>query len=193
MTRADSAAARGADLAAMRENYSLAGLAEGDLAPDWVTQFRSWLADAVSAGVAEPNAMVVATASPDGAVASRCVLCKGLDERGVVFYTNLNSDKSRDLQANPQAAVTFPWIALQRQVHFRGRVERVSDADAEQYWATRPRGSRILGDPVLREQRPGQRTRACPYDGGVRQSWNAGRSPRPLGGDRGGGRAQPSL
>ncbi len=127
----------------MRESYSLAGLAEADLASDWVTQFRSWLADAVAAGIAEPNAMVVATASPDGVVASRSVLCKGLDELGVVFYTNLNSDKSRDLQANPRAAATFPWIALQRQVHFRGPVVRVSDETANEYWATRPRGSRI--------------------------------------------------
>ncbi len=143
MTRADDAAVGGADLAAMRESYSMAGLAEADLAPDWVTQYRTWLADAVAAGIPEPNAMVVATASLDGVVASRSVLCKGLDERGVVFYTNLNSDKSRDLQANPRAAATFPWIALQRQVHVRGPVERVSDAEAEQYWATRPRGSRI--------------------------------------------------
>ena len=143
MTRADSAAVRGADLAAMRESYSMAGLAEGDLAADWVTQYRTWLADAVAGGIPEPNAMVVATASLDGVVASRSVLCKGLDERGVVFYTNLNSDKSRDLQANPRAAATFPWIALQRQVHVRGPVERVSDAEAEQYWATRPRNSRI--------------------------------------------------
>ena len=140
---AESGGPRGPDLRAMRESYSLAGLAEADLAPDWVTQFRSWLADAVDAGIAEPNAMVVATASPDGVVASRSVLCKGLDEQGVVFYTNLNSDKSRDLQANPRAAATFPWIALQRQVHFRGPVVRVSDETANEYWATRPRGSRI--------------------------------------------------
>ncbi len=127
----------------MRESYSMAGLAENDLASDWVTQFQTWLAEAVAAGVPEPNAMVVATASADGAVASRCVLCKGLDEQGVVFYTNLNSDKSRDLQSNPHAAATFPWIALQRQVHFRGSVVRVSDETANEYWATRPRGSRI--------------------------------------------------
>jgi len=131
------------DLAAMRESYSMAGLSESDLAPDWLTQFRTWLADAVAAGVAEPNAMVVATSSPTGEVASRTVLCKGLDEAGIVFYTNLTSDKSRDLTANPRAAVTFPWIALQRQVHFRGPVERVSEETALAYWATRPRGSRL--------------------------------------------------
>ena len=131
------------DLRAMRQSYSLAGLAEGDLAADWVTQFRSWLADAVDAGLPEPNAMVVATASPDGDVASRTVLCKGLDEAGVVFYTNLTSDKSRDLQANPRAAATFPWIGLQRQVHFRGPVVRVPDETAQEYWASRPRVSRV--------------------------------------------------
>lgn len=131
------------DLAAMRQSYSLAGLAEGDLAADWVTQFQSWLSDAVDAGLPEPNAMVVATASPTGEVATRCVLCKGLDDAGVVFYTNLGSDKSRDLQANPRAAATFPWIGLQRQVHIRGPVVRVSEETAQEYWATRPRGSRI--------------------------------------------------
>jgi pyridoxamine 5'-phosphate oxidase len=127
----------------MRESYSMAGLAEGDLAPDWLSQFRSWLADAVAAGIPEPNAMVVATSTPDGEVATRSVLCKGADPAGIVFYTNLTSDKSRDLRANPRAAATFPWIALQRQVHFRGSVVRVSDETAEEYWATRPRGSRI--------------------------------------------------
>ena len=86
--------------------------------------------------------MVVATASPDG-TSPVDVLCKGLDEAGIVFYTNLTSDKSRDLQANPRAAATFPWIALQRQVHFRGPVVRVSDETAQAYWATRPRGSRL--------------------------------------------------
>lgn len=131
------------DLAAMRESYSLAGLAESDLAPDWLAQFRRWLADAVAGGIAEPNAMVVATSSPEGDVASRCVLCKGLDESGIVFYTNLTSDKSRDLQANPRASATFPWFALQRQVHFRGPVSRVSDQTAQEYWSTRPRGSKI--------------------------------------------------
>jgi pyridoxamine 5'-phosphate oxidase len=131
------------DLAAMRESYSLAGLDEQDLAPEWITQFRRWLSDAVAAKLPEPNAMVVATASPSGEVAARTVLCKGADERGIVFYTNLTSDKSRDLEVNPRAAVTFPWIGLQRQVHIRGPVVRVSDATAEAYWVTRPRGSRL--------------------------------------------------
>ncbi len=127
----------------MRAEYSLAGLAEEDLAADWVTQFDRWLQDAITAELPEPNAMVVATAAPTGQVASRTVLCKGVDADGVVFYTNLGSDKSRDLQANPWAAATFPWIGLQRQVHVRGAVQRVSDELAQAYWATRPRGSRL--------------------------------------------------
>lgn len=130
-------------MAAMRAEYSLAGLAEADLAADWVTQFDRWLRDAIVAELPEPNAMVLATAQPSGEVASRTVLCKGVDTAGVVFYTNLNSDKSRDLQANPWAAATFPWIGLQRQVHVRGRVERVSDELAREYWSSRPRGSRL--------------------------------------------------
>ena len=122
----------------------MAGLSEADLAPDWLTQFRSWLGDAVSAGIAEPNAMVVATSSPTGEVASRTVLCKGVDAAGIVFYTNLTSDKSRDLRRPIRGRRRpFPWIALQRQVHFRGPVERVSDETAQSYWATRPRGSRL--------------------------------------------------
>ncbi|MFN8197499.1 MAG: pyridoxamine 5'-phosphate oxidase [Nakamurella multipartita] len=130
-------------MAAMRAEYSLAGLAEEDLAADWVTQFDRWLQDAITAELPEPNAMVVATAAPTGQVASRTVLCKGVDADGVVFYTNLGSDKSRDLQANPWGAATFPWIGLQRQVHVRGAVQRVSDELAQAYWATRPRGSRL--------------------------------------------------
>jgi len=143
VVRIDEGAEIRPDIAAMRQSYSLAGLKEDDLAPDWLTQFHRWLGDAVEAGIAEPNAMVVATSSPTGEPASRTVLCKGVSDDGIVFFTNLDSDKSRALQVNPRAAATFPWIALQRQVHFRGPVVRVSDADAQAYWTTRPRGSRL--------------------------------------------------
>lgn len=133
----------GPDLASMRESYARGGLDEGDLAGDWVTQFHRWLDDAIAAELPEPNAMIVGTASPDGVVATRTVLCKGIDDRGVVFYTNLESDKSRDLVANPRASITFPWHGLQRQVHVRGPVVRVSDAEALQYWRSRPQGSKV--------------------------------------------------
>ena len=131
------------DLAAMRQNYMLGGLAEQDLAADWLTQFRSWMAEAVSAGITEPNAMVLATASRSGVPAARSVLAKQVDAEGVVFYTNYGSAKSHDLDENPWAAVTFPWYPLQRQIHVRGPVSRVDLETTTAYWMTRPRGSQL--------------------------------------------------
>lgn len=131
------------DLARMRENYTMAGLDEAELARDWVTQFGRWLDEAVSAGVTEPNAMVLATASRAGVPTSRTVLAKAVDAAGVVFYTNYTSAKSHDLEENPWAAATFPWLQLQRQVQVRGRVHRVDQATSLAYWRTRPRASQI--------------------------------------------------
>jgi pyridoxamine 5'-phosphate oxidase len=131
------------DLAALRQNYADSGLAESDLAPDWLTQFRRWLDDAIAAGITEPNAMVLATAGADGVVAARSVLAKAVDADGVVFYTNYGSAKSRDLEANPHAAVTFPWYDLHRQIHIRGRVAKVDAATTASYWVQRPRGSQL--------------------------------------------------
>ncbi|MET3805437.1 pyridoxamine 5'-phosphate oxidase [Nakamurella sp. UYEF19] len=131
------------DLARMRENYTLAGLQESDLAADWVSQFASWLDQAVEAGVTEPNAMVVATSGSDGRPTARTVLAKAVDGQGVVFYTNYTSSKSHDLDENPWAAATFPWYQLQRQVHVRGPVHKVDEATSLQYWRTRPRASQI--------------------------------------------------
>ena len=127
----------------MRVDYRSAELDVEDLAPTWHEQLGAWLAEAVAAGVAEPNAMVLATADADGRPTSRTVLCKGLDARGVVFYTNYTSAKSRDLRATRYASATFPWYLQHRQVHVRGTVELVSAAETREYWATRPRGSQL--------------------------------------------------
>ncbi len=121
----------------------MAGLDEADLAGDWLTQFGRWFDQAVQAGVTEPNAMVLATATSDGMPAARTVLAKEVDAAGVVFYTNYTSAKSHDLEQKPWAAVTFPWYQLQRQVHVRGRVHRVDEAMSLAYWRTRPRISQI--------------------------------------------------
>lgn len=131
------------DLARMREDYATEGLAEADLAPSWWEQFDGWMAQAIVAGVVEPNAMVLATASADAVPAARSVLAKQVDAQGVVFYTNYLSAKSEDLTANPRAAVTFPWYQLHRQIHVRGNVEKVDAATTAAYWATRPRGSQL--------------------------------------------------
>ncbi len=132
-----------AQLAQMRVDYRRDELDVGDLAPTWHEQLARWLDEATEAGAVEPNAMVLATAGDDGVPNSRTVLCKGIDERGVVLYTNYTSTKSRELRTSRRAAATFPWYALQRQVSLRGDVERVTPEENRAYWATRPRGSQL--------------------------------------------------
>ncbi|GAB3870203.1 pyridoxamine 5'-phosphate oxidase [Kibdelosporangium lantanae] len=131
------------DLPAMRASYEGGTLDESELRPTWHEQLQYWLDQAARLGVVEPNAMVLATASPDGMPSSRTVLCKGLDERGVVFFTNYTSAKSHDLSATRYASATFPWFSLQRQAHVRGTVEKVDAAETRAYWASRPRESQL--------------------------------------------------
>ena len=130
-------------LAAMRRSYTLGGLEEGDLAPTWVAMLQRWIDDAHAGGVREPNAMVLATASAGGRPNARTVLLKGLDDAGLTFFTNYESAKGRELDANPQASIVFPWIDLQRQVRASGAVRRLDPAASDAYFATRPYGSRI--------------------------------------------------
>ena len=118
-------------------------LREEDVAPEPVAQFRAWFRDAEEAGVSLPETVILATASADGAPSARAVLLKGVDERGFAFFTNRTSRKGRDLAENPRAALVFHWHALGRQVRVEGRVSLVDDAEAEAYFRTRPRGSRI--------------------------------------------------
>jgi pyridoxamine 5'-phosphate oxidase len=131
------------DLPAMRVSYEQGALTEGDLAATWWEQLQKWLDDATRAGVAEPNAMVLATANADGMPSSRTVLAKGLDERGLVFFTNYTSAKSHDLMSSRYASATFPWYDLHRQANVRGIVEKVSSEETASYWASRPRGSQL--------------------------------------------------
>ncbi|MEN3356082.1 MAG: pyridoxamine 5-phosphate oxidase [Mycobacteriales bacterium] len=128
----------------MRRAYDRAGLSETDLAAGWLDQFGAWFADAVGSGLlAEPNAMTLATASPDGRPSGRTVLLKGFDQAGFVFFTNYTSRKGRELAANPRAALVFPWYPLHRQVVVEGSVARVSRAETASYFASRPRGSQL--------------------------------------------------
>ncbi len=132
-----------ARVAQMRRSYEQGGLAEDDLAPTWLEQLVRWLAEAEAAGLPEPNAMVLATADPQGRPSARTVLLKGVDERGLVLFTNLASRKGREARATGHGAVVFPWIALQRQVVARGRLTEVDAAEADAYFASRPHGSRL--------------------------------------------------
>jgi pyridoxamine 5'-phosphate oxidase len=129
-----------------------------DPAIGWLSLVRTWLADAYRAGVAEPNAMVVATVDHEGRPVTRTVLCKSMDETGITFFTNYDSAKGTQLAANPYASATFPWYQLGRQVHVRGPVTKVSREDTEQYWSKRPRGSQLgawashQSDPIASRQ-----------------------------------------
>jgi pyridoxamine 5'-phosphate oxidase len=118
-------------------------LREDDVDPDPIRQFQRWYDDAEARGVLAPDAMVVASATPDGRPSARVVLLRGLDERGFAFYTNFESRKGRELEANPSAAVLFHWPEVHRQVRATGRVERVAHAESVAYWNNRPRASRI--------------------------------------------------
>jgi pyridoxamine 5'-phosphate oxidase len=116
-------------------------------------RFGEWMRRAMDAGVAEPTAMALATADAEGRPSVRMVLLKGFDEQGFVFYTNLESRKARELEANPHAALCLFWQPLELQVRIEGPVRRVSDAEADEYYASRPRGSRI-GAWASRQSRP---------------------------------------
>jgi pyridoxamine 5'-phosphate oxidase len=131
------------DLAALRREYAAGGLHEADLAPTWHAQLERWLADAVAAGLPEPNAVVLATAAADGTPSARTVLVKGLDERGLVVFTNLSSRKGREVAENPRASLVFPWVELERQVVVVGDVEQVAREESEAYFRRRPRGSQV--------------------------------------------------
>jgi pyridoxamine 5'-phosphate oxidase len=139
----------GEHLARMRVEY---GSPEKDGSPDldadwladgWIALLRKWLADAEQAGIVEPNAIVVGTVDAEGRPSTRTVLCKGVDETGITFYTNYDSDKGEQLAASPYASATFPWYALGRQVHLRGTVAKVAPEVTAEYWSKRPRGSQL--------------------------------------------------
>ena len=131
------------NVADLRKEYTRAGLSESDVDPEPVEQFRRWFEEALAADLHEPNAMIVATASPDGLPSARVVLLKGFDDRGFVFYTNYEGRKGRELEENPRAALLFYWGELERQVRIEGTASRVSEEESDAYYAGRPRGSRL--------------------------------------------------
>lgn len=137
-------------LADLRREYMFAGFSEADADPDPFRQFAVWFAQANDAGILEPNAMTLATATPEGLPSARMVLLKGVDERGFAFYTNYESRKGVELAANPHAALVFFWVDLSRQVRVEGPVEQVSELESDTYFHSRPRGSQ-LGSAASRQ------------------------------------------
>ena len=131
------------DIAGLRKSYELAELDESASNADPMRQFKGWLDQAIDSKLAEPNAMTLATVGADGRPSTRIVLIKGVDERGIVWYTNYDSRKGRDIAAHPQAALQFHWVELERVVRIEGTVEKVSADESDAYFGSRPLDSRI--------------------------------------------------
>lgn len=130
-------------VANLRKEYTFQGLSETDAHPNPFEQFRTWFDQAITAQLPEPNAMTIATASLDGKPSARLVLLKDYSERGFVFYTNYESRKGQQLVENPWGAIAFWWAELERQVRIQGRVEKVSQAESDAYFNSRPKGSQL--------------------------------------------------
>jgi len=131
------------DIARLRQEYIRERLDESDAAPDPIAQFRKWFDDAVRGALPMVNAMTLASVSAAGKPSARIVLLKGVDERGFVFYTHYESRKGQELSANPRAALLFYWIELEREIRIEGTVERTTAAESDDYFESRPLGSRL--------------------------------------------------
>lgn len=130
------------NIASLRQDYKGESLNEADVATDPFTQFQRWFDEALRAELPMANAMTLATVGADGAPSARIVLLKGVDHNGFVFYTNYTSRKGRELAGNPRAALVFHWTDLEREVRIDGSVEKVTAAESDEYFASRPLGSR---------------------------------------------------
>ena len=130
-------------IADLRQEYENAELLESDAAVDPFKQFARWFDDALRAELPLPNAMTLATADANGRPSARVVLLKGVDAEGFVFYTNYESRKARELAVNPYASLVFLWTPMERQVRIEGTVEKVSDQESDEYFDSRPLGSRL--------------------------------------------------
>ena len=133
----------GKNLADLRKSYDREKLEEADVAQDPLEQFTRWMQQAIDAQIPEPNAMTLATVSKENRPSTRPVLIKGCDERGVVWYTNYESQKARQISMNPWASLQFHWVELERVVRIEGKVEKVSAEESEAYYRSRPLDSRI--------------------------------------------------
>ncbi len=126
-----------------RHDYEKASLDESVVDRDPFRQFQTWFDEATAAGISEPNAMTLASATADGRPSARIVLMRGFDDRGFVFFTNYDSRKGREIEANPFASLVFFWQALERQVRVEGTIVRASEAESDEYFASRPTGSKL--------------------------------------------------
>jgi pyridoxamine 5'-phosphate oxidase len=163
----------------LRKDYTLDGLSESDLAGDPFSQFGVWLAEALEAGLPEPNAMTLATADGAGRPSARIVLLRGFDAAGFVWYTNYESRKGRELSDNPYAALVFYWPQLERQVRVEGPVAVLEPSQSDAYFSSRPRGSRLGAWASPQSQVIGERALLDARLAEVAQRFPAEELPRP--------------
>ncbi len=130
-------------LTELRKNYTQGGLLESNINPNPLKQFQIWFEQALEAEILEPNAMTLATVNSEGKPTARIVLLKHLDERGFSFFTNYESEKGKNLSQNPWVSLVFWWGDLERQVRIQGKVEKISPAESDQYFSSRPLGSQL--------------------------------------------------
>lgn len=162
-----------------RVEYETAGLDLPDLDPDPIRQWRRWYDQAVESSLAEPNAMTLATVDSAGVPDARVVLARGVDERGFTFFTNHDSTKGRQLAACESAAAVFAWLDLHRQVRVRGVVERLSDAESDDYFASRPRDSQLGAWASPQSRRLADRAELERRFDEARDRFSGGTVPRP--------------
>jgi pyridoxamine 5'-phosphate oxidase len=166
-------------LAAMRRDYASAGLSKADALADPIEQFQRWFDDARRAEVHEPNAMTLATVDAEGQPAARIVLLKGVDRRGLAFFTNRESRKADHIGANPKAALVFWWGPLERQVRFEGTIEDVAAAEADAYFQSRPKGSQLAAWASAQSRLIGDRAELEAAERHHRERFGDGPVPRP--------------
>jgi pyridoxamine 5'-phosphate oxidase len=132
-----------ANIADLRRDYKLKSLEVADVDSNPIQQFKVWFDEAIKSDVLEPNAMILATASDTGFPNARVLLLKGVEEQGFIFFTNYESEKGKELAANPAAAMVFNWLDLERQVRIRGKVVKISEEESTNYFQSRPKDSQI--------------------------------------------------
>lgn len=166
-------------LFSLREEYGDRELSENGAEAHPLDQFSKWFDEAIQAGITEPNAMILSTASADGMPSSRIVLLKVYDKQGFTFFTNYTSRKALELEDNPRAALLFPWHAMERQIRIAGRVEKVSNEESDEYFQSRPPGSRIGAWASPQSQVIPSRDHLEKLEAELRDRFDAGSIPRP--------------
>ncbi len=167
------------NLADIRTDYRKGKLRREDLKPDPIDMFNLWLDDAIQAKVVEPTAMSLATASADGRPLLRTVLLKGLDARGFVFFTNLESRKAAHLAENPYVSLLFPWLPLERQVIVQGKADKISAVESLKYFMSRPRESQLAAWASRQSHAISSRTVLEMEWGKIKEKFGAGKIPLP--------------